>query len=259
MSVHTSLLPPSTPRSAFAKLLEYETKMAWRLPVGLLFGVAMPVVALIIIGAIPATREPAAVLGGLSYFSVYFPILTAFVVAALSLVSLPGHLVNYRELGILRRISTTPVPPSWMLGAQLIVNLALCVVTLGILIVAGMVGFDLAAPGAPGGFVLSLLLGVAAVFAVGLWVSAIARTTGGALVIGQLLFYPLLFSAGLWVPQERMPSWLRDISQALPLGAMVHALQDSMQGTFPAVESLLVMVGWAVLFGYLAVRFFKWE
>ena len=91
-------------------------------------------------------NKPAGSLGGLTYFSVYFPVLIALVLAMLSLISLPVHLATYREQGILRRMSTTPVPPSWMLAAQVIINLALAVVALGILVVAGTAGFGLGAP-----------------------------------------------------------------------------------------------------------------
>jgi len=96
-------------------------------------------------------------------------------------------------------------------------------------------------------------------FAIGLWISAIARTAGAAGLIGQLFLYPLLFFSGMWIQQENMTSALRQISQWSPLGAAVHALQDSMQGTFPSAQSLLILAGWAVLFGVLAVRFFRWE
>ena len=87
--------------------------------------------------------------------------------------------------------------------------------------------------------------------------AAVARTTDAAGAIGQLLLYPLLFFAGLWLPQERMGLVLGQISQLTPLGASVHALQSSMLGTFPSAESLLILVGYALLFGYLAVRFFR--
>jgi len=32
-----------------------------------------------------------------------------------------------------------------------------------------------------------------------------------------------------------------------------------MQGTYPSAQSLLILAGWTVLFGFLAVRFFRWE
>jgi len=259
MTAHASVLPARTPRSAFGKLLQSEIKVAWRVPVGLLLGVAVPILMLVIFGTIPGMNKPAASLGGLTWFSVYFPVLIALVLAMLSLISLPVHLATYREQGILRRMSTTPVAPSWMLAAQVIINLALAVVALGILVVAGTAGFGLGAPKAPGGFALALVLTIAAMFAIGLWISAIARTAGWAGAVGQLFLYPLLFFSGMFRLQELMPSALRQISQWSPLGASVHALQGSMQGTFPSAQSLLVLAGWAVLFGVLAVRFFRWE
>jgi ABC-2 type transport system permease protein len=259
MSIHASLLPARTPRSAFTELMQSETKIAWRIPIGLILGVAAPVFALVILGSVPGTNKPEAKLGGLTFFSVYFPILIAFSVAILALISLPTHLATYREQGILRRISTTPVPPTWMLAAQVIINLALAVAALGILVVAGTVAYGLGAPKQLGGFILALLLAIAAMFALGLWVSAFARSAAVASGIGQLILYPSLFFAGLWVPREVMTPALRDIGDWTPLGAAVQALQNSMQGTFPSAQSLLVMTAYAVLFGFLAVHYFRWE
>ena len=48
---------------------------------------------------------------------------------------------------------------------------------------------------------VELALSIAALFAIGLWVSAIARSQNVALAIGQLLLWPMLFFAGLFVPR----------------------------------------------------------
>jgi ABC-2 type transport system permease protein len=56
-----------------------------------------------------------------------------------------------------------------------------------------------------------------------------------------------------------MPAVLRDVSDYIPLGAAVEAIQDSMRGPFPPAAPLLVLTGYAVLFGFLAMRFFRWE
>ena len=34
---------------------------------------------------------------------------------------------------------------------------------------------------------------------------------------------------------------------------------DSMQGQFPPAEPPLVLVGYALVFGFIARRFFRWE
>jgi ABC-2 type transport system permease protein len=56
-----------------------------------------------------------------------------------------------------------------------------------------------------------------------------------------------------------MPSALLDISNYTPLGAMVQAVQASMKTGFPPAAPLLVLAAYAVVFGYLARRFFRWE
>ena len=254
-----SVLPARAPRAAFGRLLQAEAIYAWRVPIGLIFGVGAPVLVLVILGSIAGVNQPVPALGGLTYFSVYFPILIALAISVISLFSLPLHLATYREQGILRRLSATPVPPSWMLAAQVIVNLALTAVSLAVIVAAGTAAFGLGAPRQPGGFTLALLLAIAMMFAIGLWVSAIARTAGGAGALANLLFYPLAFFAGLWLPRERMVPLLRGISDWTPLGAAVKALQDAMLGAFPPVGTLLVMAGYAAISGFLAVRFFRWE
>src|SRR5437016_3425101 len=83
-----------------------------------------------------------------------------------------------REQGILRRLSTTPVPPSWVLGAQLAVQATLMVTTVAILLAVSIVFFGASAPDNPAGLTLSIALAIAAMFAIGLAIAAAARTTG---------------------------------------------------------------------------------
>ncbi|MGH6654314.1 MAG: ATP-binding cassette domain-containing protein [Actinocrinis sp.] len=142
---------------------------------------------------------------------------------------------------------------------QLAVNVVLALIVLGLLLGVGTGAYGLSAPRQPAGFALALVLGTGALFSLGLWVAAVARTGKAAQAIGGGLFFPLEFLAGLWVPRQVMPSGLRDVSDLTPLGAAVSAIQDGLEGRFPAAKALLVMVGWALAFGYAAVRMFSWE
>ena len=258
----TRRLAPSAgapPRQAFRKLLIAEARLAWRVPVGLIYGLAVPVLLLVIFAAIPAFRKPSAALGGLTYLTIYIPILLVFIVAIVALVGLSPPLAGYREQGVLRRLSTTPAPPSWVLGAQLLINLAVAIVGLALLLGISIAMLNVHVPSQLPGFILSLALTALALFAIGLWVAAIARSAQIAGVIGSLLFYAMMFFAGLWLPQERMPAVLHDISNYTPLGAAVQALQSSMQGSSPGGRPLLVLVAFAAVFGYAALRCFRWE
>ncbi len=259
MSTHTFLLPAGTPRSAFGKLLGAEARYQWRVPWGLVFGIGIPTGMVLMFGLIPAANTPDKSMGGQTVFSAYLPAMLAFAIGFLAFINLPSHLADYRQQGILRRLGTTPVPRAWMLAAQVVINLALAVAALVIVVVASTAGFGLGAPREPGGFTLALALSVTAFFAIGLWISAIARSQNTAMWIGQLLWWPTLFFAGMLFPLSAMPAVLRDIGDWTPSGAAVHALKDSMLGTFPSAQLLLVLAGWAVVFGFLAVRYFRWE
>jgi ABC-2 type transport system permease protein len=251
-------LPRPTRRTAFGQIVLNEARLAWRQPRGLLAGIGVPVLLLVIFDLIPAFRKPAANLGGLTPLSVYVPILIVFGLAMLAFMGLPMPLASYRELGILRRLSTTPVPPSWLLAAQGVINLCMAVTATLIIVVAG-IALGAPAPKNPAGFALSVLLSIAALFAIGLVIAAVVRTAASVNVIGRVIFFPLMFLAGLWWPRELMPGALQALSGVSPLGATVEAIQDSMQGQFPPAASLLVLTAYAVAFGFLAKRFFRWE
>jgi ABC-2 type transport system permease protein len=258
MSIRSSLLPAGTPRAAFGMIVLNEARIARRLPLGLLVGVALPTVLLVIIGSIRHNRQHLQVLGGLTTFNVYVPVFLAMVIAALAFYGLPIPLAIYRDQGILRRLSTTPVPPAWVLAAQLVLNVSFAVAELVLLLVVAMTGFGIAAPKSAGGLVLALSLSIAGVFAIGLWVSAIARPrTAG--ILAAVCFFPLMFFAGLFFPRAEMPRALLDISNLTPLGAAVQAIQSALLDGFPPISPLLVLPAYAVIFSALAVRFFRWE
>jgi ABC-2 type transport system permease protein len=259
MSVLSLPLPSTGRRAAFGKIVRNEARLAWRRPAGLIAGIGLPVVLLVIFGELPSFHKHSASLGGLTGFDVYLPVLVVLTLAMLALWGVPAPLVSYREQGILRRLSTTPVPPSWVLAAQVVVQLCIAVAGVTVIIVAGMAAFGATAPQSPGGLVLSCLLSSAGLLSLGLLIAALAPTSGSVSVISRLTFIPLMFFAGLWVPRALMPGALLSVSNYTPLGAAVEAIQYSMQNGFPPAVPLLILAGYALTFGFLAWRFFRWQ
>jgi ABC-2 type transport system permease protein len=251
--------PGTARRAAFGQIVLNEARLTWRRPVGLIAGVALPVVLLVIFGKVGKFQQPSASLGGLTAFDLYLPILMVFALAMLALLGLPIPLASYRELGLLRRLSTTPVPRSWLLIAQGLVQLGVAVTAVVVMITVAMAAFGAPAPRSPAGVMVAVALSAAGLFPIGLLIAAVARTANGASVIGRLAFFPLMFFAGLWLPRPLMPDVLLTISNYTPLGAAVEAIQDSMLQGFPPVAPLLVLAGYALVFGFLARRFFRWE
>ena len=197
-------------------------------------------------------------LGGLSLAAAYVPVLIAFSCATFALQGLPTVLSGYRERGILRRLNATPVGAGRLLAAQLTVNLSVALLaTAGILLVGASFGVPL--PGQPAGFVVAFALTAAAMLGLGLLVASLARNPRVAGAVGTMLFLALMFFAGLWMPQAAMPAGLRTVGDDTPLGAAVAALQHTMAGQWPSAAGLGVLAGYAVAFGLLAWRMFRWE
>jgi ABC-2 type transport system permease protein len=250
-------------RRAFGLLLASEIKIAIRRPVGLFVAVGIPFALLVIFGSIPATTRPTKALGGISFFNLYVPTLLVFVLIAVGLAGLPQQLATYRQQGVLRRMSTTPVPPSWLLAAQTAVSLMLAVIGIGILLGAGAAAYGLALPHGLGGDLVSLValvLTAAATIGLGLLVAAMAKTPQIAQALTAVLFYPLAFFSGLYVPLQEIHSQvITDIAKVLPTGAGFNAVHAAFGGHSPGVEPLLVLAGWAIVSGVAAARLFRWE
>jgi ABC-2 type transport system permease protein len=245
--------------AALGRLTRTEFRLFLRERIGPIWGVGFPLALLIIFGSIPSFTRPKASLGGLTELDLYVPILVAFVIAMLALNVLPPVLASYREKGILRRLATTPVGPARVLAAQLVIDVAVVVITMALILAVARIAYGVALPGQLGGFVLAALLAAVALLAVGLFVAAAAPTARAANAIGAILFFPMMFFAGLWLPISQMPAVLRHISRATPLGAAVQSLQDSAQGHWPHPLQLLTLAAYAVAFGLAAIRLFRWE
>ena len=255
----TTLARPRAPRAAFGQIVRNEARLAWRQPAGIIVSIGISLGLLVIFGEISVFRQTSARLGGLSAFDVYIPILIAFAIAIIAFTYLPGPLVSYREQGILRRLSTTPAPASWVLGAQLVVQTCLMVISILLLLIVSIVFFGASVPKNTGGLILAVILAIAALFAIGLTIAAVARTSAAARGIMAAVLYPLLFFSGLYYPVQFLPGALQAISHVSPLGAAVQAMQAAMNVGFPPAQPLLVLAAYALVFGYLAKRFFRWE
>ncbi|XVV10540.1 ABC transporter permease [Actinoplanes sp. CA-131856] len=243
----------------FAKLTLTELRLYLRDPMSAFFVIIFPTLLVVILGCIPAFREPQESLNGGRVIDLYVGIAVLLSITMLAVQVTPSVLAAYRERGVLRRFATTPVSPLKLLGAQLAMNLICAVAATALVLAVGRIAFDVPLAAQFGGFVLALLLSAAAVLALGLVVAALVPTGKAGNSVGTLLFFPLMFFAGLWTPREVMPEALRKIADLTPVGAAERAVNDTMTGHWPAAISVTVLLGYVVVFGFLAVRWFRWS
>jgi ABC-2 type transport system permease protein len=189
----------------------------------------------------------------------YVPIIVAVGLAVFALNGLSQLSATYREKGVLRRMRTTPVKPGVMLGAQLLMSTILSMLSMVVVVIIGRLVYDVSPPRQAAAYLVGYVLAALSMFAIGLLVASLAPTGRSAGAIGTVLFFPLVFFAGLWIPRDTMTDALRTISDLTPLGAGVQSLQDATAGHWPQLLHLTVMLGWTIVAGGLATRYFRWE
>lgn len=238
-------------------LIVTEAKLVFREPITWLAAIALPTVILLIFGSLFGPAEPDPALGGLRFIDVFVPSLVVITVGTLGIQTLPIRLATYREKGVLRRLSTTPVHPLRLLVAQLAIYMITAVIALVILVIVANVAYAVPLPSQPVYYVVAFLLGMASLFAIGLLVAALAPSSRVATAVAIPMFFVVMFLGGVYLPRVYLPDILVKIGDFTPPG--VQGLQDAWLGTVPQVAPLLGMGLLTVVVGILAVRLFRWE
>ncbi|GAB3655347.1 ABC transporter permease [Glycomyces tarimensis] len=241
----------------FMKLTASEARLFVRDRAALLLGLVLPAGLLLGLGAIPVLREPLDEFGGVRFIDYFAPSIVVMAVAVIGLTSLPTLVATYRERGVLRRMRTTPVHPGALLGAQLVVSLSAGIISALLVVVVGKLVYDVPVPQHALGFALAFILGMAAVFSLGMLVAALAPNGRTATGIATVLFLLIMFFGGVYLPRTMMPDVLQTIGDYVPPG--VQALVDSWNGYAPSALHLLVMGGTTLVVGAASARLFKWE
>jgi ABC-2 type transport system permease protein len=238
------------------KITAVEARLFFREPGVWLLTILLPAIVLVAVGLLFGT-ETDPQLGGRRWIDMFAPSMVVMTLAILGVNTLPARLVKYREKGVLRRLSTTPADPRSLLVAQLIVNMGVGFASLAVLIVAGNLVLQVPLPKDPIGFAVAFLLGMSALFALGLLVAAVAPTPGIATAMFVPLFVLVMFLGGVYLPRMLLPEFLIRIGDYTPPG--VQALLDAWSGTPPQPAQLAVMGLITILAGTAAARRFRWE
>jgi ABC-2 type transport system permease protein len=245
-------------RVQFAELLKVQSKLALREPLALFGGLALPAILLAVFGFIGQANPGNVGDTGLSIIDVWTPTILVLSFIFIS-VSLPNTLVRDREIGWLRRVSTTPLHPSRLLAAQLVIDLILAAAAVLIVILeaALLFGASLHVEILP--FAVSLALAIVELFALGLVLVALVPTQAVAQPVAGVVTFGLMFLSGLWVNPAQIGDPLRTIMYYSPSGAAVRAVLDSSFNGSPSYAAWLTMAVYAVIFGFVATRYFRWE
>ncbi len=261
----TRVRPSGTGWRGFGRLLRTETAVWLRDSSSVFFGVLFPTVLLVGVGfGIPGMREPItgapqdSLWYGVTPIATYLPTVLAMAIGTLAILSLPVTFATFRDKGVLRRMSTTPMRPQAIIVAHLAINVATTFIGVALALGVAQALFGIVQPTQLGVVLGAFVLGMLSLFSLGMLLSAVVNKPSTANAVASLVYFPLLFLAGLWTPGPIMPDIVRQIGQFTPMGAAAQAMDTGWFGEgFPLLQYVVMLAYTAVLLP-LAIRLFRW-
>jgi ABC-2 type transport system permease protein len=232
-----------------------ELKLLVREPLTLVFVLALPIVLLVVLGGVFGNVPDPDVFRGVGPMDYYVPAYLGLVAASLGLVGLPVHLAAYHERGVLRRFNASAVPIAAVVGAHLLVTVALAVVGGLLVIASAALIYDISAPASVVGVAAAVLLGAVTFAAIGILLGLALPTARSAQGVGVMLWFVMLMLAGAGPPREVMTSAMQWTGDLLPLRYVTLLIQDPWLGFgWNAGAMLVVLVFLAAATTLAAVR-----
>lgn len=246
------------------RMLHTETLLYLRDPGNAIFVLLFPTILLLGVSYfLPGMRDPIPDAGpqwtGVLPAHFFAPVMISVAVATAGLTALPNYLASYRETGVLRRLSTTPMRPQGLLLAQLVVNTGALVVGSALAIGLGMALLDVPVPRQVLLTLVVTLLATASTFGIGMIIGGLVDKATTANGIGMVVYFPMLFFAGLWTPGPAMPDTVAQVASYTPLGAASQALLEAWFSDGMPWHQIIVMALWAVVTFGIAARTFRWK
>ena len=232
----------------------YENRAFWRNPAAAFFTFAFPLIFLVIFTTIFGQDAARFFTAG---------IITLSVVSA-TFTNIAMSVTLAREEGILKRIRGTPLPPFAYLVGRMVHAAAIGLILAVIVMAYGALtqGVEVPWAGLPV-LVLSLIVGSAALCALGLAVSSIIPNSDAAPAVVNAAVLPLYFISNVFTPADQLPDWLDAVSKLFPIRHLADAVASVYTAApdappIPWVE-LAVVAAWGVGAALFALRFFRWE
>ncbi len=235
-----------------------EQKIFFRSPDVILFNLIMPLVTFVLITVIAGQKDAAD--SGLTYLQSAYVSLSTVGICCSAFMSIPITVVEVRSQGILRRMYCSPCSPARLLACDTIASGVMAVLSTLILTVAAVVFFGYRMEGNVLAYLGAWLLTMVSMFAIGLMVASLCRTTKSMNVATSLIYFPMLLLSGATIPAEVFPAGLRAVANVMPLGVGISLLKSASMGCYDNIGMpVLILAAIAVIGSVIAVKAFRWE
>ncbi|MFW5878673.1 MAG: ABC transporter permease [Myxococcota bacterium] len=235
--------------------MRHANRSLWREPVAAFFALAFPTLFVVILPLVTGNQ----VIEGIPFAWYMTTSMPVFGVALTAYVTLSVSVSWARDQGLLERLRGTPLPAAAFLCGRIASVFWICLLTVGVVLVAGWVVHGVAVPlHALPGLILFVVAGTACLAALGMAVSSLVPDADTVPAVALASFLPLVFVSDVFPLGDALPAPVAAAAWAFPLKHMVHGVREAFSsGTIGAVH-LGVLLSWAAAGTAVALLRFRW-
>jgi len=198
----------------------------------------------------------------LSAFDYTFAGLLGFSLIGMGIFGPLNVFPELKKMGILRRLSTTPLRVWQYFLATMIGQAAIGMLSFVAFFAVAIFVFHLEVVGNWFELIAFLLLGMVTILGIGLALGGWAKNERQAAPLSNIIVFPMLFLSGSFFPRFLMPEWLQNISAFLPLTPIIDGIRlIATEGKH--LIDILPQIGltgaWLIIIYVIAFRVFRWE
>jgi ABC-2 type transport system permease protein len=185
------------------------------------------------------------------------PGLVAILMQMIAIFLAAGSVVREREKGTMEQLMVTPVDPLGLMLGKVAPYLVLGLGETALILAIMRWAFAVPIQGSLVFLFAIMIVYLAALLALGLFISTRAKTEMEAMQMAQMLVLPSVFLSGYIFPFKGMPLLLQAIGQVLPATHMVAVMRGIVlrdAGPSEMLAHVLALVAFAVALVWLSVR-----
>jgi ABC-2 type transport system permease protein len=198
----------------------------------------------------------------LSAFDYTFAGLLGFAIIGMGIFGPINVFPELKKMGILRRLSTTPLKVWQYFMATMIGQVFIGLISLAVMFIVAITVFKLNIVGNYFELALFLILGIITILGIGLALGGWAKNERQVAPLANIIVFPMMFLSGTFFPRFLMPEWLQNISAFLPLTPIIDGIRLIATEGKHLIDILpqIGLVGlWAIVIYAIAFKVFRWE
>jgi ABC-2 type transport system permease protein len=198
----------------------------------------------------------------LSAFDYTFAGLLGFAIIGMGIFGPVNVFPELKKMGILRRLSTTPLKVWQYFLATMISQAAIGLLSLAIMFIVAIAVFHLQVVGNWLELAIFMIFGIVTILGIGLALGGWAKNERQAAPLSNIIVFPMMFLSGTFFPRFLMPEWLQNISAFLPLTPIIDGIRliaTEGKGFLDILPQIGLVGAWLVVIYFIAFRVFRWE